>query len=238
MLDGASFISSVAVSPDASRQAAGMLVITADVCERASGVPQLLQALEAHVDVRALTRGDYVLGPETVVERKTVEDLHVSISGGRFWQQMRKIRAAGRWPCLVIEGPSVFRGRVPAEGVRGVCLAVTDLGITIIRTEHPQDTAAWLYRLAIRRRDGAVRKHRVYAQLPRAASASAPESALAAAPGVSVITARTVLRRFGSLHQVGEASIHDLQALPGVGSKRAAAIAALIHDPWKAPRPF
>jgi DNA excision repair protein ERCC-4 len=215
-----------------------MLVITADVCERASRVPEMLQALGAHVDVRALTRGDYVLGPETVIERKTVEDLHVSIAAGRFWHQMRKIRAAGRWPCLVIEGPSVFGGRVAPDGVRGVCLAVTDLGVTIIRTEHARDTAEWLYRLAIRRRDGAVRNYPVYAQLPRSASASPPEAALAAAPGVSVGTARTVLSQFGSIHQVGEASIEDLKTLPGVGIKRATSITTLIHDPWTAPNPL
>jgi ERCC4-type nuclease len=50
----------------------------------------MLEALGARVEVRALTRGDYVVGPETVFERKTVFDLHASIAAGRFWQQMRK----------------------------------------------------------------------------------------------------------------------------------------------------
>ena len=73
----------------------------------------MLEALGAQVEVRALTRGDYVVGPEAVVERKTVADLHASIATGRFWHQMRKIRDAGRWPYLVIEGPSVFNGPFP-----------------------------------------------------------------------------------------------------------------------------
>jgi ERCC4-type nuclease len=161
-----------------------VLVITADVHERSSGVPELLEALGAHVEVRALTRGDYILGPETVVERKTVNDLHLSIAAGRFWYQMRKIRAAGRWPYLVIEGPSVFRGRVPPNGVRGLCLAVTDLGVAIIRTEHARDTAAWLLKLASRRCQGAIRDRPAYAQLPRSVTAPPPQAALAAAPGV------------------------------------------------------
>jgi len=148
-----------------------VLVITADVHERASGVPQMLEALGARVEVRALTRGDYVAGPETVVERKTVADLHISIAAGRFWHQMRRIRTAGRWPYLLIEGSSVFRGGVPPNGIRGLCLAVSDL----------------------------------------------------------------VMRHFGSLRQVAAASRDDLQTLPGVGSKRAAAIVALIHDQPHAP---
>jgi len=212
-----------------------VLVITADVHERASGVPQMLEALGARVEVRALTRGDYVAGPETVVERKTVADLHISIAAGRFWHQMRRIRTAGRWPYLLIEGSSVFRGGVPPNGIRGLCLAVSDLGVTIIRTEHAEDTAEWLFRLAARRRDGAVRDRPVYAQRPKSADTPPAEAALACAPHVSVVTARTVMRHFGSLRQVAAASRDDLQTLPGVGSKRAAAIVALIHDQSHAP---
>jgi ERCC4-type nuclease len=211
-----------------------MSLIVADVHEQASGVPRLLRALGAHVDTRTLTRGDYVVGPETIVERKTVGDLHTTIEAGRFWSQMRKIRAAGRWPYLLIEGLSVYRGRVPANSVRSLCLAVADLGITIIRTEDAQDTAEWLCRLAIRRRDAALRDRPVYDQRPKSLTVSPTEAALATAPGVSVETARTVLARFGSLREVSEASVGELQALPGVGIKRATAIAALIHDPWQA----
>jgi DNA excision repair protein ERCC-4 len=211
-----------------------MSLIVADVHEQASGVPRLLTALGAQVDARTLTRGDYVVGPETIVERKTVGDLHATIEAGRFWPQMRKIREAGRWPYLLIEGLSIYRGRLPANSVRSLCLAVADLGITIIRTEDTRDTAEWLCRLAIRRREGTIRDRPVYAQRPRSTTASPAEAALASAPGVSVETARTVLARFGSLREVSEASVGDLQALPGVGIKRATAIAALIHNPWNA----
>jgi DNA excision repair protein ERCC-4 len=211
-----------------------MLMITADVHERASQVPSLLEALGAQVDVRPLARGDYVAGPGTVVERKTVRDLHLSIMNGRFWQQMRKIRAAGTSPFLVIEGPSVFAGRVRNDGIRGAYLAVSDLGISIIHTQDACDTAAWLYRLAVRRQEGSLRARPRYAHRAKSAGISPVEAALAAAPEVSAITARNVLAAFGSLRAVCEASLDELQAVPGVGIKRATSIAALIHDPWKA----
>jgi ERCC4-type nuclease len=106
---------------------------------------------------------------------------------------MGKIRAAGRWPYLLLEGRSIYAGPIAGESLRGLCLAVSDLGITIIRTEDEQDTARWLFRLAIRRRSGAVRARPVYAQRPRSTSVAPSEAALAAAPGVSVETARLVL---------------------------------------------
>jgi DNA excision repair protein ERCC-4 len=225
---------SVAVSPERVRQAVGVVAITADVHERASRIPSFMEELGAQVEIRALTRGDYVVGPGTVVERKTVYDLHLSIMNGRFWHQMHKIRRAGTSPHLVVEGPSVFAGRVSNDGIRGACLAVSDLGIAIIHTQDARDTAAWLYRLAVRRQEGSFRTRPRHANRARSAGISPGEAALAAAPDVSVITARRVLATFGSLRQVCEASVDDLQTVPGVGIKRATAIAALIHDPWNA----
>jgi ERCC4-type nuclease len=213
-----------------------MLLVTADVHERASGVPELLGKLGALVEVRPLPRGDYILGPETVAERKTVIGLHRSVQEGRFWSQMGKLRAAGASPVLLLEGRSVFSGPVANDGIRGLCLAVADIGITIIRSEGPADTAAWLFRIACRRRDGAVRDRPAYAQKGRSSVVSPAEAALAAAPGVSTVTAKTVLDHFGSLRNLCAADLNDLQSLPGVGRKRAEAIQALIHDPWHAPR--
>jgi DNA excision repair protein ERCC-4/Fanconi anemia group M protein len=168
------------------------------------------------------------------VERKTVYDLHLSIMNGRFWHQMRKIRSAGNSPCLVIEGVSVFAGPVRNNGIRGACLAVSDFGIAIICTQDAHDTAAWLHRLAIRRREGPPPARPLHAYRPRSPRISPGEAALAAAPDVSVVTARKVLATFGSLRQVCEASVDDLQSVPGVGIKRATAIVALIHNPWQA----
>ncbi len=112
---------------------------------------------------------------------------------------------------------------------------MSDLGVAIIRTEHAEDTSEWLFRLAARRRDGEVKCRPAYVQRPKSLEAPPSEAALSCAPGVSVETARTVLRHFGSLQRLAEASIVDLQALPGFGIKRATAIVALIHDQWRTP---
>jgi DNA excision repair protein ERCC-4 len=208
-----------------------VLVITADVHERASRVPELLKNLGVTVELRSLTRGDYRIGDQTLVERKTVDDLHSSIVRGRFWAQIPKIRTA-RWPYLFVEGRTVFSGPIQANSIRGICLAVTDLGVTIIRTDDAYDSAKWLIRIASRRLDGVTRNRPIYSHRPKSTAAPPAEAALACAQGVSVETARTILGRFGSLQRVGEASIDDLRALPGVGVKRATAIVALIHDEW------
>jgi ERCC4-type nuclease len=233
-LVGVNVSTSVAVSPESFRQGHWVVAITVDVHEQASGVPRLLQELRACVVERALTRGDYLLGPETLAERKTVADLHQTIVAGRFWNQMQKLRQAGRSPYLVIEGADLFCGPIAADAVRGLCLAASDLGIAIIRTVDKTDTAAWLLRIAIRRRDQATRNRPVFAQRPRSSRSDAIEAALAAAPGISVVTARAVLTRFSSIEELSGATVNDLQRIPGVGIRRAESIVALIHSRWDA----
>jgi ERCC4-type nuclease len=73
-----------------------------------------------------LSSGDYVCGPETVVERKTVLDLHLTIAEGRLWPQLKGIREAGRSPCLLIEGEHLYRGAIDADSIRGALLAAAD----------------------------------------------------------------------------------------------------------------
>jgi ERCC4-type nuclease len=116
-----------------------LLVVVVDVHERRSGIPARLERLGACVEVRALTSGDDVLGPGTVVERKTVLDLHRTILAERFWTQMRNISRAGRAPYLVIEGRSIYHGEVRPSAVRGLCLAAQDLGVAIVRSADVAD---------------------------------------------------------------------------------------------------
>jgi DNA excision repair protein ERCC-4 len=178
--------------PERLRQASCVLTITADVHERASRVPEILKELGVCVELDSLSRGDYKIGEQTVVERKTVDDLHLSIVRGRFWPQIHKVRAA-RWPYLLIEGASVLSGPVPANSIRGLCLAVNDLGVTIIRTEDAADSAKWLVRIAARRLDGVIRDRPIYAQRPKSTMVPPAEAAQACAQGVSVETARVIL---------------------------------------------
>jgi DNA excision repair protein ERCC-4 len=222
-----------AVSPRGLRDAALVLTITADVHEQRSGIPGRLASLGADVTVVSLVRGDYVVGPSPVVERKTIADLHASVAGGRLWQQMRRISDDGR-PYLLIEGRSIFAGAVAPDAIRGMCLALIDLGVALIRSDGPMDSARWLARLADRRRAGAVRVRPPHAQRPPSPDVSPMEAALSAAPGVSTKTARTVLERFGSIAAVADATVEDLTSLPNVGKQRAQAIVALIQQQWNA----
>ena len=202
--------------------------IVCDVHEGRSAVPVHLARLGIDVEIRALERGDYLVAVNALVERKTIADLHSSIVKGRFWAQMAKIRVARR-PYLLLEGRSLFSGPVPDDALRGLCVAVADLGVTIVRTENARDTAAWLIEIAA----GAapIRDRPVFAQRPQSNDDPPGVIALSAAQGVSVETARAVLEHFQTLLDVGQATLDDLRAVQGVGARKAGEIFALFHEP-------
>jgi ERCC4-type nuclease len=207
--------------------------IIVDVGERVSGMADALQRLGARVEVMSLPVGDYAVGDAGLVERKTVLDLHGSILKGRFWPQLGALKGGCTSPFLLVEGLELDRGPLHPNAVRGACLTATELGITLIRTESRDDSARWLHRLAVRRqRSGRTPDRPAYAQRPKARSpASAAEAALAVVPGISVVCARALLARFGSVHGVLNATVEELATVPGIGIVRARAIDRTFHHP-------
>jgi ERCC4-type nuclease len=203
-----------------------VLRIVADTREAHSGVPNLLAAMD-DVDLmeRRLTIGDYRLGNTAIVERKTVRDLHLTLVTGRFWRQLRQLRSF-TWPYLIIEGAPLDAGPVDPRAIRGVCLAAMDLGVLIVWSQDPVDTARWIHRIAARRSRWFERDRPVYAQRPKRASSDVvAEAILAAVPGVSVKRARALISAFGSVREIALASARDLVRVDGVGEKTATAIA-------------
>src|SRR5712691_5484752 len=125
-------------------------VIVADVFEEGSGVPATLERLGAQVVVEPLSAGDYRISGGTLIERKTVADLHGSLGRGRLWSQIGRIRDDAVLPFLFVEGADIDDGPRHPNAIRGCLLAIADLGVAVVHTRDPADTALWLHRLAIR----------------------------------------------------------------------------------------
>ena len=205
-----------------------MCRIIVDIHE-SRGVVAALRALGDDVVRASLVVGDYVVARGVVVERKSVRDLHLTVVNGRFWRQVGALRSEANRPFLLIEGTDLDAGPLAPNAVRGVCLAVLELGVPIMRSTDVRDSARWISRLA--RREQLVRPppdRPVYAQRP--APAKPAEAALAAVPGISVVLARRLLERFGSVAGVAGATRDDLLDGPGMGAVRAAALVSALHE--------
>jgi Fanconi anemia group M protein len=202
-----------------------------DTFERESHVADALRELGAVVRVEALRAGDYAVG-NALVERKTVRDLHLSIIKGRFWPQVGRIRRAPR-PYVLIEGGDIDDGPLRRDSVRGAWLALTELGVGVLRAESVSESAEWLYLLA-RREATRPRRRPAYTQRrQRSQPREAAEAMLAAAPGISVVSARILLARFGSVAAVLEAGPEEWLSVRGIGPKRASALAQTLNHPHR-----
>jgi DNA excision repair protein ERCC-4 len=208
--------------------------ILADVHEEKSGIPSILGSLGAVVEIASLPAGDYAVSADTLVERERVLDLHSAIVKGHFWAQIGRLRRGSAFPYLMVEGTHLDRGPLHPHAIRGACLAVIDLGIALIRSDHQRDSALWVYRLALRsQRTSPGADRPLYAQRPKPrVGEETSEAVLAAVPGVSTSTARALLARFGSLDAVLSAAPDEWREVPGVGRKRARALEETLRHRW------
>jgi ERCC4-type nuclease len=205
--------------------------VVVDRHERASGVPRELARLGVEIREAHLAAGDYAIGEFALVERKTTRGLHLSIHDGRFWAQVGRLRRGTQSAYLIVEGRSLYDGPLSEEAIRGLVLAINDLGVAVIRTSNAADSARWIRRILLRRIAPRLVNRPPYAQRPQAeAHVAPPERALAAAPGVSTKTARALLRRFGCLRDVLLAEPEELMTVTGVGRTRALSIHALATE--------
>ena len=60
------------------------LRIVIDEREKKSGIPDLLKAVGVNTEIKTLPIGDYIVAPETVVERKSIRD------GGLRWHYLQQ----------------------------------------------------------------------------------------------------------------------------------------------------
>ena len=201
--------------------------VEVDVHEPAAIVGEL-RRLGTEVRVAQLPVADYRSG-FALVERKTVRELHLTLAAGRLWGQLGRLRAAGSRPFLLVEGASLDAGPISATGIRGALLAAAENGVPIVRSESRADSALWIHRIAWRAaRRSSSRDRPVYAQRPKPSTA---EGVLAAVPGISTMSARALLGRFGSLQAIVNATDADLRDVQGIGPVRARNLrAAITHQ--------
>ena len=123
------------------------LRIVIDEREKKSGIPDLLKAVGVNTEIKTLPIGDYIVAPETVVERKSIRDLMSAIFDGRLFDQCERLKEHFQHPVILIEGnvdeiesitenPLIFYGSLATIAI--------DFKIPIIPTPNASHTAKLL----------------------------------------------------------------------------------------------
>jgi len=179
------------------------LRIIVDERERKSGIPELLRAVGINIEMKTLPIGDYIVAPETIVERKSIHDLISSIFDGRLFDQCNRLKEHFKFPIILIEGnldeinnitenPLIFYG-----AISGIAL---DFKIPVLPTPNADHTAKLLVSLCSRKESSTgpfLKKIRKSNDMQRQQL-----TVLSSLPGVGEKLALRMLEKFGSPFRV------------------------------------
>ena len=204
--------------------------IVVDEREKKSGIPDLLKATGINVEMKMLPVGDYIVAPETIVERKTIRDMMSSIFDGRLFDQCQRLKEHYQFPILIIEGdideieeltenPLVFYGAISSIAI--------DFKIPVIPTPNATHTSKLLISMCSRKdasKGPFIKKIRKSNDLQKQQL-----SMLCSLPGVGEKTAIRMLEKFGTPLRVLSSSIIELSKVSGLGEARAKNIKKVLQ---------
>ena len=192
-----------------------------------------LKRLGAQVEERTISPGDYVVGEGFGIERKSMRDFIQSIFKKRLFEQIERLREAYPRCCLVVEGDPLRISALPNPSIFWGALAklITDAEVPVVFTPDEIHTALFLYALARKLQEEGERVEARYK--PKIMSLPVRQRFIVEGlPGVGPKLADRLLRTFGSVRAVFNASEHLLAKVKGVGPKKAKEIRAVIDAPY------
>jgi DNA excision repair protein ERCC-4 len=206
------------------------LRIVVDERERKSGIPDLLKAVGINLEIKTLPIGDYIVAPETVVERKSISDLISSIFDGRLFDQCNRLREHFAHPVILMEGnvdeleqivenPFVFYGALSSIAI--------DFKIPIVPTPSAAHTAKLLVSMCSRKE---ITKGPYLKKIKKSDNLQRQQlSVLCSLPGIGEKLATRMLERFGSPARMLSASLAELAKVEGLGEARAKKIKQMLE---------
>ena len=198
------------------------LRIIVDERERKSGIPDLLKSIGMNIEMKTLPIGDYIVAPETIVERKSIRDLMASIFDGRLFDQCTRLKEHFEHPIVLMEGnvdeieeitenPMIFYGALST--------VVLDFNIPVIPTPSAAHTAKLLVSMCSRKdapQGPYLKKIKKSSDLGKQQL-----SVLCSLPGVGDKFAVRLLTKFGTPLKVFGATTAELAKVEGLGEARA-----------------
>lgn len=208
-------------------------VVYADSREGNSKVIRHLSEMEIDVQVRSMAVGDYQVSDEVVIERKTAKDFVDSIIDKRLFKQARELSEEFKRPLLILEGDDIYNGMIHPNAVRGTIAAIAiDFGISIIPTRNSQDTAAMIKRIAVREQNGEKINIQIRTDKKPTSLWEQQLFIIESLPNVGPVNAKNLLKHFGSVEKVINASESELQEVEGIGKKTAKNIRNVIESKY------
>ena len=207
------------------------LRIIVDERERKSGIPDLLKSIGLSLEMKTLPVGDYIVAPETVIERKSIRDLLSSVFDGRLFDQCSRLKEHFQCPIILLEGnvdeideiadnPLIFYGAIST--------VVIDFKIPVIPTPSAIHSAKLLVSMCSRKES---QKGPYLKKIKKSNDLEKQQlSSLCSLPGIGEKFAVRMLEKFGTPLKVFTATTAELAKIEGLGEARAKKIKKILES--------
>ncbi|MEM4270534.1 MAG: ERCC4 domain-containing protein [Candidatus Pacearchaeota archaeon] len=198
--------------------------IIADIHEKNSLIISELVQLGANVEKRKLEVGDYVVN-DVIIERKTLQDFLSSMLNKRLQYQLRNMQNNKKSLLIIENFESEPELNINPNCIKGFIMSILlEYKIPIIFTKDSKETADYLYLLA-KKSKSSCQSLRI--KIKNLNKKEKIQYILEGFPSIGPITAKKLLKKFGSLKNIINANEKDLEEILGKKTKE---FISLLND--------
>lgn len=225
--------------------------IVVDERERPSGIPDILRKSGIVVDFAQLTVGDYIVSPDTAVERKTVHDLVHSIYDGRLYVQCAQLVKHYPKPVVIIQGDLTRLAEIPEDvkeeekrkkmeerlplAFDALATVAIEFRIPVLHAPDAEHTAVLLGTLAAKGLQNGIASGPLLKKIRKENPVYLQQLyVLSSVPGVGDKLAARMLEKFKTPQRALNASAGELATIPGFGLARAQRLRKILDSAAKA----
>jgi DNA excision repair protein ERCC-4 len=208
-----------------------MVRIVTDEREKQSGLPGILKSLGVVVEFKNLLVGDYLVAPDSAVERKSLRDFVNSVYDGRLFKQCSELSSNYKRSFLLIEGnlEDVPMLTTKPKAVYGAMVAIANSFTTkLLFSPNIRQSAELLIILAEHlKREGS--KGPLIKRMEKKTSLQEQQlQIISSLPGIGSKLAERLLLAFGNPKRILNARVAELARVEGLGLARAEKIREVL----------
>lgn len=207
--------------------------IYVDSRELASSIPRELINYGIISKPKKLPVGDYIIGENIGIERKSVSDFLQSIVDGRLLDQAIRMKKTFKKPLIIIEGEGLYTKRdIHPNAIMGALISIAiDIGVPIIFTKNEKETASLIANI-VRREHEKDKIPQIRHEKKLGSLKEMQEFIVAGLPFINLTLARRLLEKFKTVENIFTATEDELSEVRGIGKKIAQEIRKVVSSEY------